>query len=329
MNTKRQMDFSTKRIKALAIVLVGGAFVTIALDVFLSSVYANQAQNVSREKAQEELRAKALATAGSFAGIALEARAAFVFDLSTNLQIFARSENEKLPLASLTKIMSAVVAEGQTGEDVIITITADDLLGEGDSGLRPGERFRRSDISDFMLIASSNDAARALATFVGSDGQGTYDSDLLRARENFIQMMNDEARVRSFTSMKFTNESGLDSNQAHGGGYGSAREIALLLADIVRKSPNLLEATTRKEPRIVSVSGVPYTVINTNEIVGRIPGLIASKTGYTALAGGNLAVVFDIGIGHLIVAVVLGSGYEGRFRDMEKLVAATRTLFSN
>jgi D-alanyl-D-alanine carboxypeptidase len=63
---------------------------------------------------------------------------------------------------------------------------------------------------------------------------------------------------------------------------------------------------------------------NTNEALEHLPGLIASKTGYTDLAGGNLAIVFDKGIGHHFVAVVLGSSRQGRFSDMRALMEAVR-----
>ena len=62
---------------------------------------------------------------------------------------------------------------------------------------------------------------------------------------------------------------------------------------------------------------------NTNQETGKFPLLIASKTGYTDLAGGNLALAFDAGFNRPIIIVVLGSSYEGRFADAEKLVWAT------
>ena len=61
---------------------------------------------------------------------------------------------------------------------------------------------------------------------------------------------------------------------------------------------------------------------NTDELVNEIPGLIAGKTGYSDLAGGNLAVIFDAGFDHPLAVVVLGSTSEGRFNDVKQLVAA-------
>ena len=62
---------------------------------------------------------------------------------------------------------------------------------------------------------------------------------------------------------------------------------------------------------------------NTNIDVEKIPGLLASKTGYTTLAGGNLVVAFDASIGRPIIVVVLGSSQEGRFKDVQSLVNAS------
>ena len=66
-----------------------------------------------------------------------------------------------------------------------------------------------------------------------------------------------------------------------------------------------------------------HILSNTNESLGRYPGILGSKTGYTDLAGGNLVIVFDVGINHPVAAVVLGSTREGRFEDMAKLTQAT------
>ena len=72
-----------------------------------------------------------------------------------------------------------------------------------------------------------------------------------------------------------------------------------------------------------ALSNIRHSVRNTNDSVNNIPGLIASKTGYTELAGGNLVFAFDAGINHPIIVSILGSTQEGRFVDAEKLVAAS------
>jgi len=66
--------------------------------------------------------------------------------------------------------------------------------------------------------------------------------------------------------------------------------------------------------------GVEHTANNTNKALGEIPGLIAGKTGFTDLADGNLAIMFDAGVGHPVAVVVLHSSKDGRFEDVKRLV---------
>lgn len=260
-----------------------------------------------------------------FKEISLEAHAVYVYDLANHRVLFAQNEEEKLPLASITKLMTALVARNMANANEIVTLTGSHLTVEGDSGLRPGERWQLKDILNTMLLVSSNDAARAVAEFAGSRGQESSDMGL--SREKFIQEMNIQAQDLGLSHMEFFNESGLDlEGKTKNGGYGSAREVSILISELWKKYPEVLEITAQKEARIVSQDTISHHLINTNEITGHIPGLIASKTGYTDLAGGNLAVVFDIGINHPIIAVVLGSTYQGRFEDLKKLVTAVLNL---
>ncbi len=86
--------------------------------------------------------------------------------------------------------------------------------------------------------------------------------------------------------------------------------------------PNILEATKDGKETISSLDHA-HVAINTDNALSKIPNLIGSKTGYTDLAGGNLAVAFDAGLGRPIIMVVLGSTYDGRFIDMATLASST------
>lgn len=324
-------------VKHSVALFVFGGIITVALGThqLLSSVYTAQAEVVpSAQVASLESLESSSPARDPFADLVLEVHAAYVYDLAREHVLFVHNEDEQLPLASLTKLMTALVARDAIGESAVITLTADDLATEGDTGLRMGERWRNEDLIDLMLLVSSNDAAHAVARFAGSGGQDAYSSNTDLARERFIQRMNDTTKTLGFATMEFFNESGLDIKHAdennhevrHAGGLGSAREVATLIAMLWGKYPEALEATAQKDVRIVSQDDIVHALSNTNEITGHIPGLIASKTGYTDLAGGNLAVIFDIEIGHPIVAVVLGSSYHGRFDDMQKIVQATLLL---
>lgn len=323
MNTKKDREkIITKRAHALLVVLGGGAGLAIAMQGLLSFAIPTQAETTTDVSAREEIRATKIIN--PFENISIEARAVYVFDLKTGTVLYAKNENEKLPLASVTKLMTALVARERLPESAVVTLTKDDLSAEGDSGLRPGERWRLGDILNAMLLISSNDAAHAVAGFVGANGTpaSTANTDVYRA--SFVQMMNEKAVALKLNQMEFFNESGLDVSITQNGGYGSARNVAELLSILWNKYPETVEITSHKDAHIYSQDNIAHILPNTNEIVGHIPGLVASKTGFTNISGGNLAVIFDKGMGEPVVAVVLGSGYKERFADMQKLVEAAR-----
>ncbi len=93
---------------------------------------------------------------------------------------------------------------------------------------------------------------------------------------------------------------------------------------ILENHPEILEATKYQTINISSLDKI-HTAKNTNVDVNQIPGLLASKTGYTDMAGGNLGIAFDSSIGRPVVVVVLGSTMDGRFQDVSKLVKASLT----
>lgn len=250
----------------------------------------------------------------------LSAKAAYVLDVEGNRILFSKNETIQLPLASLTKLMTAVTAMDLVPKNSKITIKSEFLQEFGDNGLIVDENWTLKDLLDFSLVASSNDGSRAIASVVGSSILKTDDYDL--GRKDFIEQMNLKARELGLTKMYFINESGLDISTSQGGGYGSAEEVATLLSYILKNEPDVVEATKYPDGTFKS-STTSHTVSNTNSEVGYIPGLIASKTGYTDLAGGNLAVAFDAGIGRPVIVVVLGSTREERFSDVKSLVDAT------
>jgi D-alanyl-D-alanine carboxypeptidase len=96
---------------------------------------------------------------------------------------------------------------------------------------------------------------------------------------------------------------------------------------MLEKHPELLEATKYQTIEIDSLDKT-HKAQNTNMDVDQIPGLIASKTGYTSMAGGNLVIAFDASIGRPIIVVVLGSSLDGRFTDVSKLVSASQNYIS-
>lgn len=320
MNQQNQkLKIILKRIKPLTIVLGGGAICALLLQMVLSASLSTAKQSVAGQVTNQSA-----SVAGIFPAIVLEARAAYMLDINSQQVLFALNENEKLPLASITKLMTAFVARGALSESSLLVLTGDDLTAEGDSGLRVSERWRLEDLLNTMLIISSNDAAHAVARFVGANGQLVLAASESTARENFIQMMNAKAQSLGLKQMEFYNESGLDIEgpAPRNGGYGSAHDVATLFEVLWNKYPTAVEITALPAARVISQDNITHILPNTDGAIGRFSGLIASKTGYTTLAGGNLAIIFDRGINDPVVAVVLGSSYKGRFNDMLKLVNA-------
>lgn len=257
----------------------------------------------------------------AFIGINLQAKAAYVFDVSKNEVIYKKNEFVQLPLASLTKLMMALTATELLPKNSKITIRKEFLQEEGDTGLLANEAWKLKDLLDFSLMVSSNDGARSIASVVGAIDLDTDNYDL--GRQDFIKKMNENAKTLGLKQTYFTNENGLDSGETSGG-YGSAIDVSNLMQYILKNHPDVLDAT-RYQTLDISSANKTHVAVNTNTDVNEIPGLIASKTGYTNLAGGNLVVAFDLSMGRPIIVVVLGSTTEGRFQDVAKLVKATRT----
>jgi D-alanyl-D-alanine carboxypeptidase (penicillin-binding protein 5/6) len=136
--------------------------------------------------------------------------------------------------------------------------------------------------------------------------------------------MNVRAKEIGLAHTTFKNSTGLDISPSEAGAYGTARDVALLMEYIIVHYPQVTRLTTIDATRVYNEDGAYHDVENTNDVVDDIEGLIASKTGYTELAGGNLVVAFDAGLNRPIVAVVLGSTQKERFTDILTLTESAR-----
>ena len=258
-----------------------------------------------------------------FVSVSIEAHAALVFDIPKQKVLYAKNEKTQLPLASLTKLMTALIAEETLSEENAIAVGKDAIAEEGDNGLLVGERWRKGDLIALTLLASSNDGAHALASAVEAFQKGNEtNATSSDAAVSFVGMMNVRAKALGMNQTYFLNVAGLDVQKNESGAYGSARDVAALLEYILRNHPGILGATSFDAMTFTSRDGVAHDAKNTNERTEAIPGLVASKTGFTDLAGGNLAVLFEAGPMYPVAVVVLGSSVEGRFSDVEQLVGA-------
>lgn len=262
-----------------------------------------------------------------FAKVNLIAKSAIVFDINAHKTLYAKDAEIPRPLASLTKMMTAYVAREHLDANATVSVESDDMKYEGSSDLRPGEKWTLNDLLSLTLISSSNKGAGAIAASVG----GSMDPGLTvrRAeRTRFVDTMNSTAKSLNLASMHFNDPTGLDFGTELGG-EGSARDVAQLFSKTLSKYPDIFESTALPDISVTSKSGIRHHVKNTNELASDTLGIIGGKTGFTDLAGGNLAMVVDTGLGHPVAIVVLGSTRDGRFSDMKQLVDAARAQASS
>lgn len=256
----------------------------------------------------------------------IEAKSVYIYDLGLQKLIYAKDEEKQLPLASITKIMTAIVALENTSPDSVVKVS-DKLLNErGGGDIKSGEVWSLKNLIDFSLLVSSNDGARAIASAVGSFVPRNQDEN---PEDFFVDKMNQKVKEIGLTQTYFINESGLDLNENTSGSYGSAKDAALLLTYAYEKYPEAIESTGYGELDLNSLSGEIHKAKNSNEAYYLMPGVAASKTGFTDIAGGNIVVIFEAGPMHPIVISILGSGKEERFEDIKKVYDATLSYLSS
>lgn len=287
-----------------------------------------RAAEAERQAEAERARAKQQEV---FSSVDLIGKAAFVYDINTDTVLFEKNGDTALPLASITKVMTAITAQDILPRSSTITIDALALATEGDSGLSLGEVWSFEELADLMLIVSSNDASTAIANAAGNilsekQGLGLAHGE---AGYLFIDKMNKKAEKIGMEKASFANATGLDlENETKPSAVASPRDVAKLLTYALLEYPDILNHSRFGSYSVVALNGRNFQVENTNNIADSIPGLLASKTGYTLQAGGNLAVVVDIGFMRPVVLVVLGSTYDGRFDDIETLFTITKQYFN-
>lgn len=256
-------------------------------------------------------------TPDAFSQIPLEAKAVIVYDIALGETLYEKNADAQLPLASLTKLLTVYAAISALPPETPITIPEDATRLDAPRAFSAGQIFSLTDLSRLTLVASLNDGATAIANTVAAHEKRSQQEALAGV-----------AAALNLSQTYAVNGSGLDVSEHISGGYGSARDLARLTGALVEKSPDITAATTKKYAEAKSAGGTVFKVKNTDPMVDTIPRLLLSKTGYTDLAGGNLALVIDAGIAHPVAIIVLGSSIKDRFTDGTALVAATFAHFA-
>lgn len=251
-------------------------------------------------------------------GLSLRADAVYVWDVIGQRALYEENPDKVLPLASITKLMTALVAYELVPDDTPVTISREAAAQQSGGSLMAGETFAVKELADFALISSYNSAAYTLA---GSVGELLGEGD---AMAQFIAAMNIQADELNLKTLEYKNPTGLDISTTEAGAVGSARDTSFLMEYILLNYPEILTPTVTEHTRLYNTAGDFHEAFNTNTILADIPNLLGSKTGYTDLAGGNLTIAFDAGFNRPIIVTVLGSTHSERFSDVKKIVAAVQ-----
>ncbi len=201
------------------------------------------------------------------------AKSAILMDASTKTILYAKNEDESLPPASMTKIMSMLlimeeIDKGNLSFDDKITISENaSKMGGSQLFLQTGEVYPVKELLKGIAIASGNDAVVAMAEKIG----GSVD--------NFVAMMNKRAKELGLKNTKFMNPHGLDAE----GHVSSAKDMAIIAQELL-KHEKILEFTSIYEDYLKKNDGSSIWLVNTNKLVRFYDGVDGLKTGFTKTA---------------------------------------------
>lgn len=238
----------------------------------------------------------------------LTARSAILYDFSSDKILFSANSDVKLPIASLTKLMTAVVVFENVNQNDIITITKSVIDKSKEEGggndLYENEKIKASELLKFMLIRSSNVAAYSFSEHMGKN----YGLDL-------VEMMNQKAWKLEMDSTFFTEAAGLDDKNS----FSTSKDLVKLVKYSLRYQ-ELYEILKTQKAQIYSIDGnFRHQVFNTNQLLGKLFNIIGGKTGFTELAGESIVLVTQSpNLSSQLIAVVLGSN--DRFAEAETLI---------
>jgi D-alanyl-D-alanine carboxypeptidase (penicillin-binding protein 5/6) len=221
------------------------------------------------------------------AGPSVDARAYLVEDGRTGEVLLAGNPARQVPIASLTKLMTVLLTLERTQLSDIVTVSPEAAeIGESSVHLRAGEQLTVRDLVEACLIQSANDAAWALADYVGRGSES-----------RFVAMMNRRARQLGLSDTHFVRPDGLDAP----GHVSSARDVTTLARLLMQRSV-VRQIVAMRDATIVGARRLHTW----NDLLGSYPGVVGVKTGHTSAAGWS-EVAAVRGPGVTVYATVLGS----------------------
>lgn len=198
----------------------------------------------------------------------LDSRIALIYDRASGRILYEKNGNKQTPMASTTKIITAIVVlENANLKDTVTIDSKAAGIGGSRLGLKKNDKITVNDLLYGLMLRSGNDAAIALATYVGGSTEG------------FAEMMNNKAKELGLTNSHFVVPHGLD-NEGH---YTTAYELAKM-ADYALKIDKFKEIVSTKSTTIC-INGYSKAINNTNQLLGSVAGVYGVKTGFTNGAG--------------------------------------------
>lgn len=273
--------------------------VFILIFTFTNTVYADDIDDLEIPDWSDEI----IETTNTNEEPKINARAAVIYDRKSKKIIWGKKENERRPMASTTKIMTAIVVlEHANLNDTVTVSKKSGGTGGSRLGLKAGDKITVENLLYGLLLVSGNDAAVALAEYVGGSVEG------------FAKMMNEKAEELGLKDTHFVTPHGLDM-QEH---YTTALELAKM-ADYALNIKKFAQIVNTKNITI-SINGRSKNLKNTNELLGNLYGVNGVKTGFTN--GANRCLVTSVNRdGMNIITVVLGADTKkDRTNDSVKLI---------
>jgi serine-type D-Ala-D-Ala carboxypeptidase (penicillin-binding protein 5/6) len=228
----------------------------------------------------------------------IKASALYLVDLKSRRVLLEKNATRRLPPASLTKVMTALVAMEAASQEQVVRVDRRALVHRSSLKLHAGEQFLLRDLLTAMLVTSANDACEAIAWHVGGDA------------DRFVTMMNERARTLGLKDTHFANACGFDAP----GHYSTAADLATLTEQALRAPAiSMMVRTVTRD--IVSVDGARQVSLHsTNELL-LDPDVTGVKTGYTSKAGRCLiASMFKDGHQLLLVGLNVTDRWEQAIR---------------
>ena len=219
-------------------------------------------------------------------------RAWLVENGATGEVLLAHDVRQRVPIASITKLMTVLLTLEHARLNDVVTVSSDAAsVGESSANLRPGERLTVRELLEAALIQSANDAADALADYEGHGSQS-----------RFVAMMNARARQLHLRDTHYVRPDGLDA----AGHFSSAHDVTLL-ARVLMHRPVVRQIVRR---RTATIAG-GQTLHTWNDLLYSYPGTYGVKTGHTSAAGwSEIAAARRNGVS--IYATLIGSPDRGR-----------------